>query len=214
MDQRKSECRAVRQGPPRPSQKSEGRVQNADWRRRTESTRHQGRSASLRSQSRKFSLWIQARGARNQPNLLSNEALGHLPESHLRRPLRGSLSCCPSCPPRRSGHYLPHRSDHCGPNRPTGCSPGCLPDCSPRCSAGCSTHRSGCCGPSRSPRCSPRSSDRCSANCPENRFPGCSLNCSVDCGEDRGQGNPCRCCPAENVQSGGQSLGVARGPAK
>jgi len=131
----------------------------------------------------KFSLWIQGRGALNPPNLLNHQALGRLPETPLRRPLRGSLSCCLSCPPRRSGRCPPRRFNRCGPNRPAGCSPGCLPDCfprcSPRCSAGCSTRCSDCCGPSRSPRCSPRSSDRSSPDCPENRLPSCSQRCSI-----------------------------------
>jgi hypothetical protein len=147
----------------------EARSQNADWRRRTEGTRHQSTSASLRSQRRKFSPWIQARGAGNPPNLLNNQALGRLPETPLRHPLRGSPSCCPSCHPRRPGRRPPHRSDHCGPSRPTGCSPGCLPDCfprcSPRCCIRCSAGRSDHCGLGCCPRCSPRSCDHCSPDC-------------------------------------------------
>jgi hypothetical protein len=105
--------------------KSEGRVQNADWRRRTVSTRHQSKSASHRSQRREFSLCIQARGARNPTNLLNNQAVGRLPETPLRHPLRGSLSCCPRCPPRRSGRC------------PRDCSADCLTNCHLICSVRC-----------------------------------------------------------------------------
>ena len=97
-----------------------------------------------------FSLWIQARGAVKPPNFLSNQALGRLSETPLRHPLRGSLSCCPSCPLRSSGHRSPGRSDHCGPNRCPHCHLGCSPDCfvrySLRCSARCPAHCSDCCG--------------------------------------------------------------------
>jgi hypothetical protein len=145
-----------------------------------------------------FSLWIQARGAGKPPNLLNNQALGRLHESPLRRPLRGSPGCCPSCPPSRSGRCPPHRSDRCGPNRPTSCSPGCLPDCSPRSFPRCSPRSSVHCCPSRFPRCSPRSSGRCSDDCPESRFPSrswsCSVHCLPDCGYGYGSGHTFKHC--------------------
>jgi hypothetical protein len=182
----------------RRSQRSEARSQSAECRKRDEDRRerkssrckaHAGAAGAGVSNGRglrtggKFTPCIQTRGAMNPLNLLSIQALGRLPETPLRHPLRGSLSCRLSYPLRCSGHRSPRRSNRCGPNRPTGCSPGCLADCfprcSPRCSAGCSTRCSDCCGPSRSPRCSPRSSDRSSPDCPENRLPSCSQRCSI-----------------------------------
>jgi hypothetical protein len=111
-----------------------------------------------------FSLWIQACGAENPPNLLNDQALGRLPESPHPRPGDYPSNCLRSCPDRclvrcPEGYldrYPPMSFPRSFPGCSAGYSRGCRPLYSVRCSIRCSPGWSDRCGPSSSTGCRPR----------------------------------------------------------
>jgi hypothetical protein len=143
--------------------------------------RHQGRRASLRSPSPKFSQKIQLHQGLKRHNSCLHNSLSVTSETPLRHPLRSSPGCCPSCSlrrsDRRSGRCFPRCSDRCSPNRFPHRRPGCSPSHFPR----CSPDRLARCGLSCRPRCSPCNSGRRPHCCSDNRFPSCPPGCSVHC---------------------------------
>jgi hypothetical protein len=130
------------------------------------------------------------------PKSRPHNLLSSLSETPLRRPLRGSPSCCPSCSPSRLGRSPDRCSPHCSDNYVPGRLARCCPDCPqsrlPGCSVRCSRSRSDHCGLSRCPHGSLSSSDRCFPDCSVNCLPSCFVHCCLGCrdGPDLGPARP------------------------